>query len=300
MNRRQVAATAARARRRTRSGREAARRRGAEPFSSADAADAPIGIFDSGVGGLTVAQQLMQAVPHEHIIYFGDTARYPYGTKSAEIVRRYAIEDAQFLVDKGVKMLVVACNTVASTAMDTLRQRFDLPMVGVIEPGARRAAEQTRNRKIGVIGTEATIASGAYTRALRRRLRDVEVYTRACPLFVPLAEEGWVDNDIAERTASAYLDSLRRSGIDTLLLGCTHYPLLAGVIGRVMGERVALVDSARTTAVAVAGLLAERGLARRRGEGSISFFVSDVPDRFIKVGSRFMGQKVESAVRIER
>jgi glutamate racemase len=292
--------TSTRPRRRAPVARTAAKRVVSSTPPSSKAAEAAIGIFDSGVGGLTVAQQVMQVLPHEHLIYFGDTARYPYGSKSAEIVRRYAVEDAQFLVDKGVKMLVVACNTVASTAMDTLREHFDLPMVGVIEPGARRAAEQTRNRKVGVIGTDATIASGAYTRALRRLLKDAEVYTRACPLFVPLAEEGWVDNDVAGQTAAAYLNSLRRSGIDTLLLGCTHYPLLEDVIARVMGDGVTLVDSARTTAAATADLLAERGLARRRGDGSISFFVSDVPDRFVKIGARFMGQKVESAVRIER
>lgn len=288
--------------------RKPARRLRAVPAKSAarrlrvvaNAADAAIGIFDSGLGGLTVAQQVMQALPREHLIYLGDTARYPYGNKSAEIVRRYALEDAQFLVDKGVKMLVVACNTVSSTAMDVLREHFDIPIVGVIEPGAQRAAAQTRNRKVGVIGTEATIGSGAYTRALKRLVPDVEVYTRACPLFVPLAEEGWVDNEVAERTAATYLNSLRRSGIDTLLLGCTHYPLLEDVIGRVMGKSVRLVDSARTTAAAVAETLKARGLGRRRGEGSISFFVTDTPDRFVKVGSRFMGQKVESAVRIER
>ncbi len=267
---------------------------------SGPGADAAIGIFDSGLGGLTVAQQVMQALPREHLIYLGDTARYPYGNKSAEIVRRYALEDAQFLADKGVKMLVVACNTVSSTAIDVLREHFDVPIVGVIEPGAQRAAAQTRNHKIGVIGTEATIGSGAYTRALKRLVPGVEVYTRACPLFVPLAEEGWVDNEVAERTAAAYLNSLRRSGIDTLLLGCTHYPLLEDVIGRVMGKNVKLVDSARTTAAAVADTLRANGLGRRRGEGSISFFVTDTPDRFVKVGARFMGQKVESAVRIER
>jgi glutamate racemase len=262
--------------------------------------EAAIGIFDSGLGGLTVAQQVMQALPHENLIYLGDTARYPYGNKSAEIVRRYAVEDAQFLVDKGVKMLVVACNTVSSTAIDVLDEHFDVPIVGVIEPGARRAAAETRNRRVGVIGTEATIASGAYTRALKRLVPNVEVYTRACPLFVPLAEEGWVDNEVAERTAATYLNSLRRSGIDTLLLGCTHYPLLEKVIAGVMGKDVRLVDSARTTAAAVAETLRDRGLDRRNGEGSISFFVTDTPDRFVKVGSRFMGQKVESAVRIER
>jgi glutamate racemase len=291
-------ARSASARRRHAGARAVATRRPKAPAAGAN--EAAIGIFDSGLGGLTVAQQLMQALPHEHLIYLGDTARYPYGNKSAEIVRRYALDDARFLIDKGVKMLVVACNTVSSTAMDALCEHFDVPIVGVIEPGARQAAAQTRNRKVGVIGTEATIGSGAYTRALKRLVPNVEVYTRACPLFVPLAEEGWVDNEVAERTAAAYLNSLRRSGIDTLLLGCTHYPLLAEVIARVMGKNVTLVDSARTTAAAVAETLRARALARRRGEGSISFFVTDTPDRFVKVGSRFMGQKVESAVRIER
>ncbi len=263
-------------------------------------AAAAIGVFDSGVGGLTVLHQMAELLPHEHFIYLGDTARYPYGTKSAETVRRYALENTEFLVDKGIKMLVVACNSAAAVALDALRERFDLPVVGVIEPGAQQAVRQTRNRKVGVIGTEATIASGSYTRALKSLRPDLEIYTRACPLFVPLAEEGWVDNEVARSTAAVYLTSLRRSGIDTLVLGCTHYPLLAAVIGGVMGDKVALVDSARTTAEAVRATLVRYGLARRSGSGSVSFFVTDVPDRFIKVGGRFMGQKVDSAVRIER
>jgi glutamate racemase len=279
--------------------RKAAPVRRARRAAAADGAGA-IGVFDSGVGGLTVAQQLTQALPREHLIYFGDTARYPYGTKSAETVRAYALENAEFLVDKGIKMLVVACNTVAAVALDLLRSRFDIPVIGVVEPGAAAAVRATRGRKVGVIGTEGTISSGAYTRALRALQPSLEIYTRACPLFVPLAEEGWVDNDVARRVASLYLNSLKRSGIDTLVLGCTHYPLLADVIQAVVGEGVRLVDSARTTAVAAGRELRHLGLARRSGTGSVTFFVSDVPDRFIKVGSRFMGQKVESAVRIER
>jgi glutamate racemase len=259
-----------------------------------------IGVFDSGIGGLTVLHQIAELLPHEHLIYLGDTARYPYGTKSAETVRRYAIENSEFLADKGIKMLVVACNSAASVGLDALRERFDIPVIGVIEPGARQAVKQTRNGKIGVIGTDATIASGSYTRALKSIRSDLEIYTRACPLFVPLAEEGWVDNEVARCTASAYLTSLKRSGIDTLVLGCTHYPLLAGVIADVMGDKVALVDSARTTAETVRETLIRDGLARRSGSASVSFFVTDVPDRFVKVGSRFMGQKVDSAVRIER
>jgi glutamate racemase len=263
------------------------------------ARDRAIGIFDSGVGGLTVAREIAGVVPNEHLIYLGDTARYPYGTKSAEVVRSYSLENAAFLADKGIKLLVVACNTASSVALDLLSERLDVPVIGVIEPGARAAVAHTRNRKVGVIGTEGTIASGTYTRALKRLASDLEIYTRACPLFVPLAEEGWTDNEVARITAERYLTSLRRSGIDTLVLGCTHYPLLANVIGAVMGDEVQLVDSARTTAATVRETLSRYGLARR-GTGSVSFFVTDVPDQFVKVGSRFMGQRVESAVRIER
>jgi len=264
------------------------------------ASEAAIGVFDSGVGGVTVLQKIMEALPHEHLIYLGDTGRFPYGNKSADAVRRYSLENTEFLADKGIKMLVVACNSAAAVSLDSLRERFDIPIVGVIEPGAERAVKQTRNRKVGVIGTEATIASGAYTRALKRLDSRLEIYTRACPLFVPLAEEGWVDNAVARATAALYLTSLKRSGIDTLVLGCTHYPLLEHVIGEVIGPDVALVDSARTTASRVRETLVRYGLMRRSGEGSVSFFVTDVPERFIKVAGRFMGQKVDSAVRIER
>lgn len=267
---------------------------------SKPAANAAIGVFDSGIGGLTVVHALVDVLPHEHLIYLGDTGRTPYGTKSAETVRRYSVENAEFLIDKGIKLLVVACNTVSAVALEAVRAAVDIPVLGVIEPGAEAAVKHTRNRKVGVIGTEATIASGAYTQALKRLAPGLEIYTRACPIFVPLAEEGWTDNDIARATASLYLTSLKRSGIDTLVLGCTHYPLLADVIAEIMGRKIRLVDSAQTTAHAARAILAEEGIARRAGTGSVSFFVTDAPDRFQKVGARFMGQRVESAVRIER
>jgi len=263
-------------------------------------ADGAIGVFDSGVGGLTVLHELMRALPRERLIYLGDTGRYPYGTKSAETVRNYSVENTEFLLEKGIKLLVVACNTASSVALDVMAERAAVPIIGVIEPGAAEAAGATRNKRIGVIGTEATISSGAYTRALRRLAPDVEIYTRACPLFVPLAEEGWIDNDIARHAAQLYLGSLRQSGIDTLVLGCTHYPLLRPVIAEVMGPKVKLVDSAASTARATVELLRRKRLACRGGEGSVSFFVTDVPDRFIKVGQRFLGEQVQSAVRIER
>lgn len=263
-------------------------------------AEAAIGIFDSGIGGLTVVQALLRLLPHETLIYLGDTARTPYGTKSADVVRRYSFENAEFLAEKGVKLIVVACNTSSAVAVDALRERFEVPVIGVIEPGAAAAAVATRNAKVGVVATEATIASGAYTRALRGQRPDLEVYTRACPLFVPLAEEGWVDNEPAREAAALYLGSLRRSGIDTLILGCTHYPLLRRVIAATMGRRVRLVDSATATAAAVRDELDRSGRLRKRGPGSTCFFVTDAPERFVKVGSRFLGAHVDSAVRLER
>lgn len=273
------------------------RRSTAAPTAARDGA---IGIFDSGIGGLTVVQALLHLLPHETLLYLGDTARTPYGTKSADVVRRYSFENTEFLVQKGIKLLVVACNTSSAVAVDALRERYDIPVVGVIEPGAEAAVGATRNGRVGVIATEATINSGAYTRALRRLRGDVEVYTRACPLFVPLAEEGWVDNEPARAAAKLYLGTLRRSGIDTLILGCTHYPLLRAVIAGAMGTAVHLVDSATATAAAVRDALRRSGTLRRRGPGSACFFVTDAPERFVKVGSRFLGAHVDSAVRIER
>jgi glutamate racemase len=259
-----------------------------------------IGVFDSGVGGLTVVQALLASLPREDLIYLGDTGRHPYGTKSPETVTRYSVENADFLLARGVKMVVVACNSASSVALETLAAHHPVPVVGVIEPGARAAVARTRNGRVGVIGTEATIGSGAYTRALRALRPTLEIFTRPCPLLVPLAEEGWVEGPVPRGAVEAYLASLRTSGIDTLVLGCTHYPLLKPVIAEVMGPGVTLVDSAEETARDVAALLEAHGLARRQGAGSASFFVTDVPDRFIRTGQRFLGARLDSAVRIER
>src|SRR5258706_922088 len=262
--------------------------------------ESPIGLFDSGIGGLTVLQQIIEKLPRENTVYLGDTARSPYGTKSVETVLRYSFENADFLLQKGVKLVVVACNTSTAVALAALEENLTVPVVGVIEPGARGALKKTRNKRVGVIGTEGTIQSGAYTQALKRLDPKVEVYSRACPLFVPLVEEGWLDNEVVERTVESYLASLKKSGIDTLILGCTHYPLLKKAIRKFMGREVRLVDSAEETADEVSALLQKRSLEREKGKGSASFFVTDVPDRFIKVGRRFLGEKVDSAVRIER
>ncbi len=262
--------------------------------------DNAIGLFDSGIGGLTVLQKVIEKLPCENTLYLGDTARAPYGTKSVETVVRYSFENTDFLIEKGVKLVVIACNTSTALALDELRKRLDVPLIGVIEPGVRQALEVTKNKRIGVIGTEATIQSGAYTRALKAHEAGVEVYSRACPLFVPLVEEGWTDNGVAAKTVEAYLGSFKQSGIDTLILGCTHYPLLKNAIRKFLGASVQLVDSAEEIAKEIGSVLKKQSLARKGANGTHGFFVTDAPDRFVKVGRRFLGERVESAVRIER
>lgn len=252
-----------------------------------------IGIFDSGVGGLTVLKEVAAALPQEDTIYFGDTARVPYGTKSPETVIRYSRQIASYLMHRDIKLLVVACNTASAVALATLQEEFPIPIVGVIEPGARAAVCATRCGKVGVIGTAATVASSAYTKAIKRIDPDIEVLTRACPLFVPLAEEGWVDNEVARLTAEIYLKEFRDRGVDTLVLGCTHYPILKSVIGQVVGPEVTLVDSAQETALTVERILTERELLRPRGEqGNHHYYVTDVPAGFIRVGNRFLGGRL--------
>ncbi|MBI2355159.1 MAG: glutamate racemase [Deltaproteobacteria bacterium] len=252
-----------------------------------------IGIFDSGVGGLTVLREIFRALPQEDTIYFGDTARVPYGTKSPETVARYAHEITSFLVRRDIKLLVVACNTASAVALNGLKRQFPIPVVGVIEPGARRAVEVSRSGRIGVIGTAATIKSSAYTRAIKRLNPGAEVLTRSCPLFVPLAEEGWTDNEVARLTARNYLLELKEAGVDTLVLGCTHYPLLKPVIAETMGSDVTLVDSAEETARTVAAILAKKDLLRPAAEkGNHHYFVSDIPAGFIRVGNRFLGGRL--------
>lgn len=262
--------------------------------------ESAIGLFDSGIGGLTVLHKIIEVLPRENTVYLGDTARAPYGTKSVETVVRYSFENTAFLIEKGVKLVVVACNTSTALALSGLKDEFSLPLIGVIEPGVRRALQVTKNKRVGIIGTEATIQSGAYSKALKAEEEKVEVYSRACPLFVPLVEEGWTDNAVVSMTVEAYLGSLKQSGIDTLILGCTHYPLLKKAIRKFMGQGVTLIDSAEEVAKEVAAILKRHSIVRKSGKGSHSFFVTDAPDRFVKVGHRFLGEKVESAVRIER
>lgn len=258
------------------------------------AVERPIGVFDSGIGGLTVMHALMERLPAEPLVYFGDTARVPYGPKSRETVTRFSMENVELLTGYGVKAIVVACNTATAFALPALRARFDLPIVGVVDPGARAAIGATATGRVGVIGTHGTIGSGAYRAALLALRPDLEVVSRACPLFVPLAEEGMTDHPAARLVAEEYLAPFRGDGIDTLILGCTHYPLLKPVIGETLGPEVRLIDSAEETAREVAALLEEGALERSRGPGSHRFLVSDLPDQFLRVGQRFLGDRIEA------
>ncbi|HVS81958.1 MAG TPA: glutamate racemase [Pyrinomonadaceae bacterium] len=262
--------------------------------------DLPIGIFDSGVGGLTVYRALHEHLPNEHFVYLGDTARVPYGTKSLATVERYAVENAQFLAAHGIKLLVVACNTASALALPAIRRALNIDVVGVIGPGARAAVVGSSGKRIGVVATESTVQSGAYTKAIEKADPNAGVIERACPLFVPLAEEGWADEEVARTVAETYLKDLR-SSIDTLVLGCTHYPILKSVIQETVGEQVELIDSGEATAREVKSLLQEKDLARATPETSARerqlcddldhFYVTDAAARFARVAERFLGSK---------
>ena len=259
----------------------------------------PIGIFDSGVGGLTVFSEIERALPGEEVVYFGDTARVPYGTKSKETVTKFSVENVEFLMRHNVKLVVVACNTASSLSLDFLKRCFRVPIIGVIEPGARNAVNITRNFKIGIIGTSATIYSGAYEKAIRKINSKIALFSQKCPLFVPLAEEGWTGEKVTLDIASIYLEPLKKKGIDTLILGCTHYPLLKNTIERVMGRRVCLVDSAQAVAKEAKGILAASGLLNSSpGKKRHKFFVSDQPENFIRLGGRILKRKMRGVTKI--
>jgi glutamate racemase len=270
----------------------------------------PIGIFDSGVGGLTVYRALHERLPNERFIYLGDTARVPYGTKSLATVERYAIENSQFLASVGIKMLVVACNTASALALPKIRAEVGIDVVGVIGPGGRKAVEVTREidrARIGVIATEATIESNAYFEAIRRASNSAEVMQKGCPLFVPLAEEGWTEQDETYSIAGKYLAELKSFRPDALVLGCTHYPILRKVIQETVGDGVKLIDSGEATADEVSDLLMKNGLANRdmpTGERQLCddldhFYVTDAADRFARVAERFLGTKPSKLEAIE-
>jgi glutamate racemase len=252
----------------------------------------PLGVFDSGLGGLTVVRAIAHTLPGEAMVYFGDTARLPYGNKSSRTVRRLSLEALKFLEHFEIKAFVVACNSASALALDVLNDEATVPVLGVVEAGARQAAARTRNRRIGVIGTRATVASQCYPAALERLGAGFQVTSTACPLFVSLVEEGWVQHDVTRRVAVEYLEPVRQAGVDTLILGCTHYPLLKKVISDVMGNDVTLIDSGEALAADLQTQLAERGLLAPDRKVEHRFFVSDQPDRFHAEGQRFLGEAV--------
>ena len=260
----------------------------------------PIGIFDSGVGGLTVVKEVMKRLPNERIVYLGDTARVPYGTKSPESVKGFSVENAGFLMQKGVKLIVVACNTASSVSLPILRKRFRVPIVGVIGPGAKKAVEATKNKKIGVIATKATIKSKAYEKEIGKLSSKIDIISQACPLFVPLVEEGWLDTEITRDIAREYLKGIVKSSVDTIVLGCTHYPLLKSVISRVMGKDVFVVDSASSVAEEVSDILKKNDMrCADDNSGEHLFFVTDSVDQFVRVGERFLGKKINHAKKVD-
>lgn len=255
--------------------------------------DQAIGVFDSGIGGLTVLSALIARLPGESFLYFGDTARVPYGTKSPETVLRFSRENVKFLLDQGVKFIVVACNTASAEAVPILKNECPVPIVGVIEPGVRAAVSRSSSEHIGVIGTAGTIRSEAYQNGIRKLAPKAQVTARACPLFVPLAEEGWVDTPVTEMVAATYLADLKEADVDALVLGCTHYPLLRDVIQRTMGPDVELVDSAIETAKEVREQLERSGMAHESGAGELSVYLSDIAPNFKEVGERILGRPIE-------
>ncbi len=262
--------------------------------------DLPIGLFDSGVGGLTVLREVMRQLPKESTVYFGDTARVPYGSKSKDVISRYSVEIAQFLMQEKVKMIVVACNTASAFALPLLRTRFSVPIIGVIAPGAHAALSASKTGRIGVIGTEGTIDSQAYTDAIHFLNPKLEVFGQACPLIVPLVEEGWLDKPVALEIVKEYLVPLLKNNIDTLVLGCTHYPLLKNLLAQVAGPAVKLIDSAEETARTVGLELKKLNLEASKTDGfNRRFFVSDAPEKFERTGQRFLGQQIPGVRRVD-
>jgi glutamate racemase len=259
----------------------------------------PIGVFDSGIGGLTVVDALAKSMPLESILYVGDTARVPYGNKSKERIQQYACEITDWLIKQDCKLIVVACNTVSSLALKKIQEKFNIPIIGVIHPGVMAAIKVTKNNRVGVLGTIATIKSDSYGIALREQIPGIEVVGRACPLFVPLVEEGWVNGPIPENIALAYFDSIKESRIDTVILGCTHYPLLNSTIKKVLGETVSLVDSGVATADIVISVLNDLKLFSNAKSRSIKSFVTDSIDVFETLAKRFVDAPINSIEHID-
>jgi len=257
-----------------------------------------IGIFDSGLGGLTVAKEIFRQLPYEDVIYFGDTARVPYGNKSKKTITKFSLENADFLKKHNVKLIVVACNTACSLSLSALKKKIDIPIVGVIEPAVKKAIEISKNGRIGIIGTNGTVNSKAYDKKIKKLDKKIIISSKSCPLFVPLVEEGWLDEDITYKIAQRYLDCLKKNNIDTLILACTHYPLLKKVIKKIMGSKVKLIDSASEVAKVVKAVLDEdKALRKNKRISKYAYYVSDEPFRFAKIGAKFLGRSITKVKR---
>jgi glutamate racemase len=260
----------------------------------------PIGIFDSGIGGLTVVKELIKLLPKENLVYFGDTARVPYGTRSVKLIKQYSLEDAAFLEQFNIKLLIIACNTASAVAVDLLQSSLVIPVTGVIDPVVSAAIKQSKEKRIGVIGTTATIKSQAYNKQIHKQKQDIQVYGQPCPLLVPLVEEGWVDDEITRLTIRKYLAPLLEKKVDTIILGCTHFPVLKDLIQEEVGPDVDLIDSGQETAKVVLKMIENKELdAMKDSDGSFQCFVSDIPDKFDEVGTRFLGKPVVNAQRVD-
>ena len=260
----------------------------------------PIGIFDSGLGGLTVLKEIVGIMPTESVVYFGDSGRTPYGTKSKETVTKYTFQNVRFLLNQDIKMIVIACNTASAYSYEAVKNNFEIPIVEVVEPGAVTVARETRNKKVGVIGTPATINSRAYEKAINRIDNSIDIISKACPLFVQLVEEGWWENDIAYRIAEEYLSSIKNKGIDTLILGCTHYPLLQNTISKVMGRDVRLVSSAHEAAKTVSQVIKEKDMERdKRLKPVYRYYTSDSVEKFVTLGSIILGKDIKTVEKID-
>lgn len=267
--------------------------------------NSPIGLFDSGVGGLTVFQEIVRLLPSEDIVYFGDVGRYPYGGRSKEIITQFTRQDIAFLLEHDVKFIICACNSASSVALEDVIDDYEIELIGVIEPGARAAVNKTKNNRIGIIGTHATIGSNAYAKVIHSLDADMKVFSLACPLFVPLAEEAYIEKEATYLIAKDYLQTMHDVGIDTLVLGCTHYPLLKKVISEVMGDTVTLIDSGEETAKEVRKKLVKTNLLNSKSseippsDGDYNFFVSDVPDKFSSIATHFLGRHIEKITRVD-
>lgn len=260
----------------------------------------PIGVFDSGLGGLTVLKEIMKILPNEDIVYFGDTARVPYGSRSKDTIIKYTFQAINFLLSKNVKAIVIACNTATARALKEANEKYEIPIIGVIEAGARTAAYSTKNKIVGVIGTEGTITSKAYNLEIGKIDKGIKIIDKACPLFVPIVEEGWANTDIASLTAKRYLDELIKQDIDSLVLGCTHYPILKRTIGEIVGARIKLVNPAKETAIDLKEILKNQGLIKEdKSKASYEYYVSDIPEKFADMAEEFLKKEIENINNVE-